>query len=540
MEAYSHVKGAVLATCTVPHHILISYLVGLVAVYFVSVSIYRVTLHPLAKYPGPFLYKLSNWPIIFQCIGGKRHIYHLLDHEKYGSVVRIGPNTLSYNTETALNTIYGSNKTNVRKSEWYRTVDAGSGAFSTATEIDKKKHAVRRRFIAHCFSANALNSAEPFIASNVTKWCNGLAPKDGNEWSEQRDMAAWCTWLGFDIMGDLAFGKSFNCLEAEENRYISRAIMSANKYMYWFPFLPCAWLLAPLMNSKLMEWIGGQSVKDNIYLVSFGAEQLQYKIDSERAEKASGKEPRKDMMHYLLSASDPKTGIKPSPAELLADSVLFISAGADTVATALAASFFYLVHNPATLAKATAEVRGAFSSAEEIKSGKALDSCLYIDGVMEESLRRAPPKPSHVPREVLPGGITIDGEHIPAGTVVGVPAYAIHHNPEYYPDPWSFSPERWIASSSTEDSVALAKRAFCPFSLGIRGCIGKPLAYLEYKLALATVLWRFDVRQAEGTHLGEGGPDLERGRERKDEWQMIDAMGVMREGPLVEFRAAQH
>lgn len=434
-------KGAVATAWNAPFHILAAYFAGLVVTYFILLSIYRITLHPLAKYPGPFLYKISNWPLIFRCIGGNRHIHHLLEHEKYGSIVRIGPNTLSFNTETALNTIYGPQKTNVRKSEWYRTIDAGSGAFSTATEIDKRRHAVRRRFIAHCFSANALSSAKPFIISNVKEFCDLVNPKTGSGWSE-KDMSAWCTWLGFDIMGDLAFGKEFNCLEEDENRYISRAIVSANKYMYWFPFLPFTWLLAPLMNTKLMTFIGGQPVRENIHLVKYGSTQLSHKISAERAALAANQPPRKDMLHFLLNARDLKTGTRLSPASLLADSVLFIAAGADTVATALAASFFYLTHHPRALHAAQSEVRVAFASAEDIRTGKALEGCVNLDAVMHESLRRAPPKPSHVPREVLPGGIVIDGELIPAGVVVGVPACAIHHNPAYYPDPWAFSPER--------------------------------------------------------------------------------------------------
>lgn len=296
------------------------------------------------------------------------------------------------------------------------------------------------------------------------------------------------------------------------------------------------------MNSKFMELIGGHSVKEYVRLVNYGLEQLKGKIAAEEAAKAEGKELRKDMMHYILNAQDPKTGMKLSEAELLAESVLFILAGADTVAISLAASFFYLVHNANTLQKATAEVRSAFQSAGEIKNGEALNSCKYLDGVMEETLRRAPPKPSHIPREVLPGGLLINGNHIPVGTVVGVPAYSIHHNSDYYPDPWSFRPERWLVDEKagvSQASVDLAYRAFCPFSLGVRACIGKNLAYLEYKLALAHVLWRFDIRQAEGETLGEGGPDLGEGRQRVDEFQMVDFIAAMKEGPMVEFKAAR-
>jgi cytochrome P450 len=292
-----------------------------------------------------------------------------------------------------------------------------------------------------------------------------------------------------------------------------------------------------------MEYIGGKSVTDNIRLVNYAAEQLQFKIDQEKADKEKGKTPRKDMMHYLLNAEDQKTGTKPTPEELLADSVLYLVAGSDTVAAALAASFFYLIHNPAALARATAEVRAAFKSADEITAGKTLDGLVYLHAVMDETMRRCPPKPSHVPREVLPGGITIDGDYIPEGIVVGVPAYAIHMNPECYPDPWSFRPERWIVNEEagvSAESVALANRSFCPFSLGIRGCIGKTLAYMEYKTALAHVLWKYDIRQAEGETAGEGNPDLEVGRRRVDEYQIVDIIGVLRHGPMVEFKLADH
>src|SRR5438034_9896138 len=102
-----------------------------------------------------------------------------------GSVVRIAPNILSFNTESALNTIYGAQKTNGCKSEWYRILDAGPGARSVAGEIDKQKHAVRRRFIAQYFSSNALRSAEPFIVHHVLQFCGLLAQKqsNGGEWS---------------------------------------------------------------------------------------------------------------------------------------------------------------------------------------------------------------------------------------------------------------------------------------------------------------------------------------------------------------------
>ena len=135
----------------------------------------------------------------------------------------------------------------------------------------------------------------------------------------------------------------------------------------------------------------------------------------------------------------------------------------------------------------------------------------------------------------------IDGCHIPEGTVVGVSAYAIHHHPTYFPDPWGFQPERWIESELvTTESIRNARRAFDPFGLGIRQCIGKNVAYLQLKLSLAHILYRLDMRLDPGDPgRGGGGPTLGVGRERKDEFQMWDALGFVRDGPMVQFKNAQ-
>lgn len=171
-----------------------------------------------------------------------------------------------------------------------------------------------------------------------------------------------------------------------------------------------------------------------------------------------------------------------------------------------------------------------------------MSSCTYLHACIEESLRRLAPVPSHVPRVVLPGGTTVDGTHLPPGTVVGVPQYALHHNPAYFAAPFAFSPERWIASpENPQTAIDEMRRAFEPFGLGVRGCIGKNLAYAQLKLSLAHFLWRFEVRETEcegERGLGCGGEGSGVGRERVDEYQLWDALGAVRDGPVVEVRSA--
>ena len=161
-------------------------------------------------------------------------------------------------------------------------------------------------------------------------------------------------------------------------------------------------------------------------------------------------------------------------------------AGSETTATALTALVNLLLTHSTVYETLKAEIRGAFSSANEIE-GDSTSRLSYLSAVIEETLRIFPPAPSTLPR-VSPGAI-VDGNYIPAGVIVGVTTYALHRSSKYWQDPNKFRPERWLEGSEYEDD----RNAFKPFSLGTRGCIGINLAYLEMKIAICRLLWEFDL-----------------------------------------------
>lgn len=243
---------------------------------------------------------------------------------------------------------------------------------------------------------------------------------------------------------------------------------------------------------------------------------------------------RKDFYHYLMEAKNPNTDEKWSLPELWAEASNLIVAGSDTTALTLSAAFFYLTHNARCLENAKREVRTVFEGrdVEDVRPGPLLNSCRYLKACMDETMRMSPPVPGILPRAVLPGGIEIDGLLLPEGTEVSVGLYSIHHNATYFPEPFEFRPERWLEEG---EGLAVAQKAFAPFSLGPRGCIGKNMAYMEMLITMARVLVLFDIR-AVGT-LGEGGPDLEVGRQRKGDYQVKDCFISSKDGPMVEFKA---
>lgn len=205
---------------------------------------------------------------------------------------------------------------------------------------------------------------------------------------------------------------------------------------------------------------------------------------------------------------------------------MLTTSGSDTTATAMSATFFYLFRITECLAALTHEVTSAFPDLESIFQGHTLNSCTYLRACLDEAMRMSPPIPGVLWRETLAGGVSIhrfdnseEADHFPAGLDVGTGIYAIHHNDVYFLAPFAYNPTRWLSPHTPPESVALARSAFMPFSSGSRGCVAKPLAYLEMSLAVARVVWLGELRVA-GTE-GEGGSRMwkDRGRARKGEYQ---------------------
>lgn len=240
--------------------------------------------------------------------------------------------------------------------------------------------------------------------------------------------------------------------------------------------------------------------------------------------------------------------------------------GGATTATVLSACFFYLSRNPACYASLAAEIRSTFKSADEIRSGPRLSSCKYLRACIDETLRMSPPSLATSWREQDANDdsgepFVVDGHVIPRGTQVGVSLYSLLHNEEYFPDSFTFKPERWLdeypldgGSGDSPSTVpgneqgrererektarADMREAFVPFLIGDRACAGKAMAYMEVSLTLARTLWFFDFEPAPGEagEVGNGQVGRTDGRGRPGEYQLEDVFVAGHQGPNLVFR----
>jgi cytochrome P450 len=166
-----------------------------------------------------------------------------------------------------------------------------------------------------------------------------------------------------------------------------------------------------------------------------------------------------------------------SQQELRDELLTLLIAGHETTATTLAWAFERLVREPAVLDRLVAEI-------------DAGDGDEYLTATIRETLRRRPVLPNNAPRLVAKA-IEVGGWQFEPGVCLVPNAYLVHHDPDLYPDPYAFRPERWLDQSP-------GTYTWIPFGGGRRRCLGASFALLEMGIVLRAVLGSYALRPVVG------------------------------------------
>jgi cytochrome P450 len=129
-----------------------------------------------------------------------------------------------------------------------------------------------------------------------------------------------------------------------------------------------------------------------------------------------------------------------------------------------------------------ADLREEIFSAKANSSNTNVQLLPYLQNVVKEGLRLAMPSPARLPRIVSSAGLTVQGHYLPRGTNVGIGAFQLHTNPDVFPDPEKFLPERW--GNTTPEM----RRDWVPFGFGVRSCIGRGLSIAAISEAVKAVV----------------------------------------------------
>ena len=202
--------------------------------------------------------------------------------------------------------------------------------------------------------------------------------------------------------------------------------------------------------------------------------------------RASGEDDRGDLLSVLMLARDEETGEPGMTDTQIRDEVMTIMlAGHETTASALAWTFHLLAQHPDAAAKLHAELDEALPPGHTPTLAD-LPRLAYTRQVLSESMRLYPPAWILARRTTEP--VTVAGWHVPTNTNCILSPYATHRDPQWFPEPERFLPERW-----EKDVVAARpKHAYFPFGGGPRSCAGEAFAWMEGTLLLAEIArtWR--------------------------------------------------
>jgi cytochrome P450 len=205
------------------------------------------------------------------------------------------------------------------------------------------------------------------------------------------------------------------------------------------------------------------------------ADELIFELIDERREGAGAGD---DILTMLLEARR-EDGSPMSDQELRDELMTLLVAGHETTASTLAWAFERLPRHPEVLARLR----------EELDAG-ADDA--YLQATIQETLRRRPVLPNSAPRLVV-REIEVGGHRYPPGVCLVPNAYLIHHDPDVYPDPYAFRPERFLDDSP-------GTYTWIPFGGGRRRCLGASFAMVEMKIVLRAVLGACELDSAGEDH----------------------------------------
>lgn len=460
--------------------------VALVAAAVICKTAYNVFLHPLRRYPGPWFARASRLYYAYHLWGGTYCSNMIKLHKKYGPVLRIAPDELSYASAQAWQDIYGQTFANrtadlEKDRSWYMVASNGVDSIITAP-FDV--HYRFRRLLQVPLSDRALVQQERLIQGYIDLLIQRLHENAATKEDPQKklDVVQWIVYTCFDVLGDLAFGESFGCLDRGESHWwindIQEGVKAAFKIKTIERFIPGFFSLF----MKVMILVGTAMAKNPEENFNFCAHKA-------RARLARSSD-RPDFITYISEAN--KQNQDMTKDEIESNSQVLINAGTEPVATATCGVLFHLASHPEALAKAVMEIRSSFSSEADMTIS-ATQQLPYLRAVIEEGMRMYPPAPSTFPRTTPPSGCTICGEYVPGGYSVGVNQSAVMSSEAIWVQPDRYAPERWLQDP---EFAADDKKAYQPYSLGGRNCIGKSLAQAEMRLIISRILWSFDIQIA--------------------------------------------
>jgi hypothetical protein len=506
-----------------------------------TLIVFPLFLHPLRHIPS------AHWSIplfgdtwiLYQRWRCRNNAITLAAHQRYGEVVRLGRNELSVNcVDHGIKTVYGQGW---EKHAWYPRQFASHGVINMFSTLEHTPHSQKKRTMANLYSKSFLASSPQIADTSRTLLSTRFLPllQSLSESGEAADVHELNNCFTMDFMSAYQFGLK-NSTNFTQNVEVRRNIFYhyhlRRDYEFYVAELP--WLkplcrkfglsLVPEVldsaNEIIQEWQKNLCIATDKYLTQLSGASHESPAD----DPVVYKQFKTGLMNLrnkdpagARAASDPAKFSSSTSLETIVNQEIYsemldqLGAGHETSAIALTYLYWEMSKHPDMQERLRAEIATLPTSIPwpppasqieiQLPSPKDVDALPYLDSVLQEVLRVHTSIPGMQPR-VSPATLDSRGhrlgpyENIPGGVRVSSMPYTLHRNPDVFPRPNSFEPERWLPSHTSEDQLKEMRRWFWAFGSGGRMCIGSHLAIQEIKLLVCAIYqnWRTEIVDDEG------------------------------------------
>lgn len=192
--------------------LLLSLLLATLAI-LLTTYILPLVRSPLKNYPGPLLAKLTDWYRVYHALDA--HTLQLRLHQKYGPVVRYGPNCLSLSDPKLVKTIYSS-RGNFLKSDFYAVNDIIQSGHRIQNIFSTRSNDYHRKYvrpIAKIYSLNNILTLEPLADKTTGTFCRRLEEEFVDRPGKVCDLVQWMMFYAWDVVGEVTFDQPMGFLE---------------------------------------------------------------------------------------------------------------------------------------------------------------------------------------------------------------------------------------------------------------------------------------------------------------------------------------
>ncbi|KAH7160072.1 cytochrome P450 [Dactylonectria estremocensis] len=397
---------------------------------------------PFFKVPGPVVSNFTSLVLKWHELNANRtmYVHHL--HQAYGPVVRVAPNEVSFTSAAALKEIYGSGGSGYDKTEFYNLFEV-YGRKTMFSTLNKADHAKRKRMIGDRYANTNVMRAVPVAgvqerSRRFVQRCATAPDSTTDVFMALHSYACDC------VTHQLFHPYGTDCLQKKEDEEMMHQVAADDSLqnrlvLHYSPTLH-------RLASKMLSFLAKPRqtpLADNYVLETAKEDQVaDFTVLSRLKEKNS-----------VLDTVD-----------MAAECLDHMAAGIDTTGDVLCFLMWELSQPRSKKYQTRLQ--------EELRAKLDLpfDELPFLDAVLNEGLRCFPAIPMSLPRYVPQGGRAIDGYSLPERTVVSCQAFSLHRiNDDVFPDPDTFSPDRWLDIEGDSER----RRLQFAFSSGGRGCVGK-------------------------------------------------------------------